>query len=77
MRQDERGREHGHYGRTPFEGWNPMTDRTPRTQTSEAVFEWLAHTKAFAENDWKGVDPWNAPRRLPWGDDARPGAAPK
>jgi len=23
------------------------------------------------------VDPWNGPRRLPWGDDARPGAAPK
>jgi hypothetical protein len=49
------------HGRTPFEGWNPMTDRTPRTQTSEGVFEWLAHTKAFAENEWKGVDPWNAP----------------
>ena len=49
------------HGRTPFEGWNPMTDRTPRTQTSEGVFEWLTHTKALAENDWKAVEPWNAP----------------
>lgn len=49
------------HGRTPFEGWNPMTDGTPRTQTSEGVFEWLAHTQAFADNEWRGVDPWNAP----------------
>jgi hypothetical protein len=49
------------HGRTPLEGWNPMTDRTPRTQTSEGIFEWLAHTRAYAEQEWKGVDPWNAP----------------
>jgi len=49
------------HGRTPFEGWNPMTDGTRRTQTSEGIFEWLAHTRAFAENEWKDVQPWNAP----------------
>ena len=49
------------HGRTPFEGWNPINDRTPRTQTSEGVFEWLTHTKAFVENEWKAVEPWNAP----------------
>lgn len=49
------------HGKTPFEGWNPMTDRTPRTQTSEAIFEWQAHTRAFAETDWKDAQPWNVP----------------
>ena len=49
------------HGRTPFEGWNPMRDGTRRTQTSEGVFEWLAHTKAYADNEWRGVDPWNPP----------------
>jgi hypothetical protein len=49
------------HGRTPFEGWNPMRDGTRRTQTSEGIFEWLAHTRAFAENEWKNVQPWNAP----------------
>jgi hypothetical protein len=48
-------------GKTPFEGWNPANDGTPRTQTSEAVFEWLVHTQAYAENEWRGVEPWNAP----------------
>jgi hypothetical protein len=49
------------HGKTPFEGWNPMTDRTPRTQTSEAIFEWQAHTRAYAETDWKDAQPWNVP----------------
>jgi hypothetical protein len=49
------------HGRTPFEGWNPMRDGTRRTQTSEGIFEWLAHTRAYAENEWKDVQPWNAP----------------
>jgi hypothetical protein len=49
------------HGRTPFEGWNPLRDGTRRTQTSEAIFEWQAHTRAYAENEWKGVQPWNAP----------------
>jgi hypothetical protein len=49
------------HGRTPFEGWNPMRDGTRRTQTSEGIFEWLAHTRAYVENEWKSVQPWNAP----------------
>jgi hypothetical protein len=48
-------------GSTPFEGWNPLNDGTPRTQTSEAVFEWLVHTQAYAENEWRGPEPWNHP----------------
>ncbi|HEX6560231.1 MAG TPA: DUF5695 domain-containing protein, partial [Longimicrobiales bacterium] len=48
-------------GHTPLEGWNALNDRTRRTQTSEAIFEWLVHTQAFAENEWRNVEPWNAP----------------
>jgi hypothetical protein len=49
------------HGQTPLEGWRPVTDRTPRTQTSEGIFEWMAHTQAYAENEWKSAQPWNAP----------------
>ena len=49
------------HGRTPFEGWNPMRDGTRRTQTSEGIFEWLVHTRAYAGTEWKDVQPWNAP----------------
>jgi len=48
-------------GRTPLEGWRPIDDRTRRTQTSEGIFEWMAHTRAYAEHEWRGVEPWNAP----------------
>ncbi|KAF5517873.1 hypothetical protein CGCA056_v011182 [Colletotrichum aenigma] len=27
----------------------------------EGFFEWTVHTKAWAENDWKDVEPWNTP----------------
>ena len=49
------------HGRTPLEGWRPVDDRTPRTQTSEAIFEWMAHTKAYAEHEWKNAHPWQVP----------------
>ncbi|MEZ5320242.1 MAG: DUF5695 domain-containing protein, partial [Vicinamibacterales bacterium] len=49
------------HGRTPLEGWRTIPDRTPQTQTSEGVFEWMAHTQAYAEHEWQGVTPWNAP----------------
>ncbi|HET7626312.1 MAG TPA: DUF5695 domain-containing protein, partial [Verrucomicrobiae bacterium] len=49
-------------GKTPLEGYNPLLqDRTQRSQTFEGFYEWLAHTKAFAENEWKNTQPWNAP----------------
>ena len=38
-----------------------MNDRTPRTQTSEGIFEWMPHTQAYAENEWTNAQPWNAP----------------
>jgi len=59
-------------GKTPFEGYNPILDRaghwgskpvftdpTPRGITFEGFYEWMVHTKAYAENEWKAAQPWN------------------
>ncbi|HZT23376.1 MAG TPA: DUF5695 domain-containing protein [Verrucomicrobiae bacterium] len=62
-------------GPTPLEAYNPilnpwdslsaatriLADRTPRSQTFEGFYEWLVHSKAYAENEWKGASPWNPP----------------
>jgi len=50
------------YGATPFEAYNPLLDDpTPRSVTFEGFYEWMACTKAYAEKEWKGVEPWNVP----------------
>ncbi len=49
------------HGRTPLEAWRPIEDRTRRTQTSEAIFEWTVHSRAYADTEWKEAQPWNAP----------------
>ncbi len=50
------------YGKTPFEGWNPLLDDpTPRGITFEGIHEWMPLTKAYAENEWKNATPWNTP----------------
>jgi hypothetical protein len=65
-------------GRTPFEAYNPIlnprrrpgdsisifTDLTPRGQTFEGFGEWLVHSQAYAETEWKQVRPWNSPTLL-------------
>jgi hypothetical protein len=61
-------------GDTGFEAYNPIldkpnhfgappvfTDPTPRGITFEGFYEWLAHSKAYAENEWRGVPQWNPP----------------
>jgi hypothetical protein len=62
-------------GHTPFEAWKPIMDRrsretgegllgndpTPRGTTFEGSYDWMVHSKGFAESDWKGVDEWNPP----------------
>ena len=49
-------------GATPFEAYNPLrADRTERGQTFEGFYEWLAHSRAYAENEWQGASPWNPP----------------
>jgi len=61
-------------GKTPFEAYNPILDRkgrwgaapvftdpTPRGITFEGFYEWMIHSQAYAENEWKNAQPWNAP----------------
>lgn len=65
------------HGKTPFEAYNPIldkpgtwgakpvfTDPTPRGITFEGFYEWMVHSKAYAENEWKNAQPWNAPTGL-------------
>ena len=47
---------------TPFEAWRPLLDDpTPRGITFEGYLEWMVHSKAYAENEWKDTEPWNNP----------------
>jgi Family of unknown function (DUF5695) len=46
---------------TPFEAFRPLDDASRRGQTFEGAFEWTVHSEAYAENEWKGADPWNPP----------------
>ncbi len=48
------------YGRTPLEAYGPLLgDPTLRGVTFEGFYEWMVHSKAFAEAEWSGADPWN------------------
>jgi hypothetical protein len=64
-------------GKTPFEAYNPILDRqgpwgakpvftdpTPRGITFEGFYEWMVHSKAYAENEWRNAQPWNSPTDL-------------
>jgi hypothetical protein len=45
---------------TPFENYRPLTDDPLRSgYTNEGLHEWMVHSKAFAETEWKGVEQWN------------------
>jgi hypothetical protein len=47
---------------TSFEAYRPLyDDPTPRDVTFEGFYEWMAHTRAYAENQWKQTEPWNPP----------------
>jgi hypothetical protein len=46
-------------GKTPFEAYQLLNEPTPPNQTFEGTFEWLVHSKAYADKEWKGVTPWN------------------
>ncbi len=49
-------------GDTPFEAYNPLLgDPTRRSVTFEGFYEWLAHSRAYAEDEWSEADPWNPP----------------
>lgn len=52
-------------GKTPFEAYNPLNDdRTPRGIAFEGFYEWMVHSKAYAENEWKTAEPWNVPTSI-------------
>src|SRR5215469_9698787 len=59
-------------GKTPFEAYNPIldhggrwgakpifTDPTPRGITFEGFYQWMVHSLAYAENEWRNTEPWN------------------
>lgn len=48
-------------GPTPFEGYQLLSEPTRPTQTFEGMFAWMVHTQALAEDEWRGVIPWNPP----------------
>lgn len=38
-----------------------MPEPTRPSQTFEGAFAWMVHTRAYADNEWRGADPWIAP----------------
>ena len=47
-----------------FEAWRFLQEATNtalayQSQVFEGLYEWQIHTKAYAENEWKSVQPWN------------------
>jgi Family of unknown function (DUF5695) len=62
-------------GKTPFEAYNPILDTrrsgaaifhdpTERGITFEGFYEWMVHSAAYAENEWKNATPWNSPTQV-------------
>ena len=48
-------------GKTPFEAYRPLNEPTRPNQTFEGAFAWMAHSLAYAENEWRSAAPWNPP----------------
>lgn len=46
---------------TPFEAYAPLSEPMRPNQTFEGAFAWMAHSRAYAENEWKSAEPWNPP----------------
>jgi len=64
-------------GKTPFEAYKPIlnkrpvngkvpifSDPTPRGVTFEGFYDWMVHSEAYAENEWKNAQPWNPPTMI-------------
>jgi hypothetical protein len=47
--------------RTPFEAYQLLSEPMRVNQTFEGTFAWMAHSQAYAENEWRNVEQWNAP----------------
>jgi hypothetical protein len=53
------------YGKTPFEAYDPLLDDpTPRGIVFEGFYEWMVHSKAYAQTAWKNAQQWNEPTSL-------------
>lgn len=48
-------------GKTPFEAYHLLNEPMRPNQTFEGSMEWMVHSDAYANNEWKGVTQWNAP----------------
>jgi hypothetical protein len=48
-------------GQTPFEAYQLLNEPSRPSQTFEGSFEWMVHTRSFAENEWKDAQQWNTP----------------
>jgi hypothetical protein len=48
-------------GNTPFEVYQLLREPMRPNQTFEGSFEWLVHSRAYAENEWSNANPWNNP----------------
>jgi hypothetical protein len=51
---------------TSFEGYGFLSESSRsatkiQTNSWEGFYQWLAHTKAYAEDEWANADPWNEP----------------
>jgi hypothetical protein len=67
-------------GRTPFEAYKPILNPagyrfrewkpeifkglTPRSNTFEGFYDWMVHSLAYAQDQWKNAEPWNPPTAL-------------
>ena len=48
-----------------FEAYNPLNDDpTPKGVVFEGFHEWLIHSRANAETEWGGANPWNEPSSM-------------
>ncbi len=48
-----------------FEAYRPLNDDpTPRSIVFEGFHEWMVYSKAYGNNEWKGVNQWNTPTSL-------------
>ncbi|WNH09854.1 DUF5695 domain-containing protein [Thalassobellus suaedae] len=48
-----------------FEAYRPLLDDpTPRSIVFEGFHEWMVYSKAYGDNEWKGVNEWNMPTSL-------------
>ncbi|MFN3652437.1 MAG: DUF5695 domain-containing protein [Armatimonadota bacterium] len=48
-------------GTTPLEAWRLVNEPMRPNQVFEGMMEWTVHTRAFADNEWKGVEQWVEP----------------